>query len=319
MGLPDVALAHMRRQAGVVARRQLTSAGVSASTVDTMVQTARLEVCTRGVYRLPGSPGAAEQQLWAAVLRTGDGARLTGWTACALYGIEGFDLRECVWVAIPSRRRVRGFDGVLQRADIPACDRARVRGLPAVTPIRAIIDAAMRVRDRRIRVGIDAGRRTGMVDDDRLRRRADELGRHAGAVTVRRLLGSGALDQDGELERQLALALHEVGLHPAWGVEVLPGVIVDACFAEASYVLECDGVQWHTIDTDRAADVSRQGILRADGWRVDRIGTADLRDRRAETVAAIVATRAARIEVGLGRPREWSPVHPGRRLRPARA
>ncbi|MBW3604380.1 MAG: endonuclease domain-containing protein [Actinobacteria bacterium] len=159
----------------------------------------------------------------------------------------------------------------------------------------------------------------GLVELERLLARAVELGRHRGAVNVRRLFSSGLLDQDGELERQLALALADVGLRPAWGMEVLPGIISDACFPEASYIIERDGGRWHAIDTDRAADVTREGALVAYGWRVDRIRDADVRSRADAVVAAIRTTRAARIAAGLGRPASWRPVRPGRRVRPPRA
>lgn len=191
-----------------------------------------------------------------------------------------------------------------------------VGGLPAVTPVRALIDMAARIDDRTQRVAIDDGRRRDLIDLDRLLDRALELGQHRGAVAVRRLFESGLLDQDGELERQLALLLHEADLRPAWGMEVLPGIVVDACFPDASYVIECDGRRWHTITADRAADVTRQGLLEADGWRVDRVRHEDLEDDRVAVLAHVRATRAARVAAGLGRPEGWRPVRPGRRVRP---
>jgi very-short-patch-repair endonuclease len=102
-------------------------------------------------------------------------------------------------------------------------------------------------------------------------------------------------------------------------MEVLPGIITDTCFPEASYVLECDGRHWHCLDADMASDLSREGVLRADGWAVDRVRATDLRNGRQQQLARIQTTRTQRIAAGLGRPDHWSPVHPGRRLRTARA
>lgn len=160
-----------------------------------------------------------------------------------------------------------------------------------------------------------ACRRT-LIDLDRLLGRAVELGQHRGAVAVRHLFASGLLDQDGELERQLALLLDEAGLRPAWGMEVLPGIVVDACFPDALYVIECDGRLWHRIDADRAADATRQGVLEADGWRVDRVRHEDLTGDRVAVLARVRATRAARAAAGLRRPDGWRPVRAGRRVRP---
>lgn len=216
---------------------------------------------------MPGS-----QRLVAAVLRGGADARATGWSACALCGLEGFDPATQPWVAIPPARRVRGID--------------------------------------------DACRR-GLIDRNRLLARSSELGMHRGAAAVRHLFSTGLLDQDGELERQLALALAAQDLRPAWGMEVLPGVIADACFPEASLVIECDGRRWHTIDSDRAADLSREGVLIADGGHVERVTASDLRDD-VEVVRRIREVRASRIAARWGRAAGWRPVRPGRRIRPPR-
>lgn len=170
-----------------------------------------------------------------------------------------------------------------------------------------------------LRVAIDDARRRELIDLDRLLRQAGDLGKHRGAVAIRRLFSSGLLDQDGELERQLALALDTIGLRPAWGMEVLPGIVTDACFPEASYVLECDGRHWHSIAADITSDLSRKGVMRADGWAVDCVRAADLRNARPQLLARIQTTRTQRIAAGLGRPEDWRPLHPGRRLRPARA
>lgn len=293
--------------------------GCTAAALDHLLRRGQLEAVYMGVYRVPGSKVSAHQRLCAAVLRAGRGARITGWSAAGLYGLEGMEIDCKPWVVIPPERRVRDDGLVVQRSPLSRGDAAAVAGVPSVTPVRALLDAAMRVRGTSLRVAIDDARRRGLVDLNRLLHRAAELGRHPGAAQVRRMFGSGLLDQDGELERGLALALAEVGLRPVWGMEVLPGVIADACFPEASYVLECDGRHWHTIDTDRASDLSRESLLRADGWAVDRVRSTDLRNRRSELIQRIRTTRRQRMDAGSGRPAAWRPVRPGRRIRPPRA
>lgn len=318
MPFPDAALASMRRNIGLITRSQLRAMGVARSTIDGWVERGTLERVELGVYRQPGTAVLDEQRLRAAVYRAGEGARATGPSACALYGLEGFDLRSRPWIVIPPERRVRGVDFVVQRTPLAPGDLATVKRVPSVTPVRAVIEAARVVGARRLRVGIDDARRRGIVDLERLLRRAVELGRHPGAATVRALFGGGLLDQDGELERQLALLLARLGLQPTWGMEVLPGIIADACFPEASYILECDGREWHTIDSDRAADITREAVLRADGWHVDRVTSADLSRDTEAVVTAIRDRRAARVAAGLGRPGGWRPARAGRRLRPLR-
>jgi hypothetical protein len=309
----------MDRQLGLFTRKQALAGGCDADAVDSAVRRGQFEIVYQGVYRAAGSAITSEQRLLAAVLRCGEGARLSGWSACALYGLEGMTFDQPPWLVVPPARRVRGTDFIIQRAGLSRGEAATVRGLPSVTPMRALLDAAIRVKAKPLRVAIDDGRRRGLIDLDRLLRRADDLGKHRGAVAIRRLFGSGLLDQDGELERQLALALDSIGLQPAWGMEILPGIIADACFPDASYVLECDGRHWHSIAGDIAADVSREGVLRADGWAIDRVHAADLCNGRLQLLSRIRITHTQRMAAGLGRPADWSPVQPGRRIRPVRA
>ena len=316
MALPAPIISIMDRRLGLITRPEVLALGVPPSTLDGWLARGELEAAERGVYRRPGTAPSEAQTLLAAVLRAGDGVRITGWSACALYGLEGFDLRSGPCVAVPSRRRVRGVAFTVMRQDLSRTDLATVAGLPAVTPMRALIDAAGPVSRKTMRVGIDDARRKGLIELERLLRSAVDLRRHRGALAILRLFDTGMLDQDGELERQLALALADVGLRPAWGMEVLPGVIADACFPEASYILECDGGRWHTIDSDRASDEARTGALLADGWLVDRIRAVDLDQRRSATVADVRSTRRDRMRRGLGRPAQWRPVRSGRRLRP---
>lgn len=277
MALPADALAIARRQAGLVTRVQLLALGVPPSTIDTWVTRCVLERFDRAVYRVVGSPHTAEQHLRGALLRCGPAARVGGWSACRLYGLEGCtDDAHPPWVVVPRARRVRGVEFVVQQAGLDRAELAVVGGLPAITPIRAVVDLATRVGGKPLRVAIDDACSRRLLDLDRLLARAMAMPGHRGAGVVRRLFGSGLLDQDGELERRLALLLADANLRPVWGMEVLPGIIVDACFPEASYVLECDGVRWHSIDADRASDVTREGALVADGWLVDRVRTPDV-------------------------------------------
>lgn len=318
MALPTALIVNMRRHKGLVTRPEALHAGVPRTTLDSWVARGLLEAVEVGVFRQPGSAAPDTQHLLAAVLRAGHGARLSGWSACALHRLEGFELTAVPWVVIPVDRRVRGVEFVVQRSTLPRADFATVAGIPTVTPVRALIDAAARVSAKVLRVAIDDARRRGLVDLERLLDRAVALGRHPGALAIRRMFGSGVLDQDGELERQLALALATVGLRPIWGMEVLPGVVPDACFPEASYVLEGDSRRWHTIESDLAADLSREGLLHADAWHITRVRPTDLLHRGEELLADIVAIRQQRIDAGLGRPPTWRPVRPGRRLRPPR-
>ena len=270
----------------------------------------------RGVYRVAGAPRTPTQRILAAVLRCGPEARAGGWTACALHGLEGFSLRSLRWVSVPPACRVRGVDFIVQRVPIPARECATVNGVPTVSPLRALLDAAVRVGGRRLRVAIDDARRKDLIELEALLARAASLERHAGAASIRRLFSGGLLDQDGEAERWLAVGLADRGIYPMWGPEVLPGVFPDAVMPEACLIVECDGRAHHTIEADLANDASREALLRAAGWHVLRFTARQLRRDLKTVLDTIVAVHRERRGAGLGLSADWHPLTPGRRLRP---
>lgn len=306
----------MRDQHGLVARRQLRSRGVAESTIDAWVQRGVIAPVDRGVYRHPAAPRTDEQTVMAAVLRCGPDARAGGWTACALYGLEGSHVALRPWLLIPPERRVRARNLIVQRSRLEAVDRAVVHGIPATSPRRSIVDAARRLRGRRLRVAVDDARRRGLMTLEELLDLATALRQHRGAVRIRELFGSGALDQDGEAERWLARALAARDVYPIWSPEVLPGVFPDAVLPEAALVIECDGADTHTLPVDRADDASREALLRVTGWHVERASGRELAHDPSKVVDRILTVRRARIADGRALPSDWQPLTPGRRLRP---
>lgn len=252
----------------------------------------------------------------AAVLRGGASARAGGWTACALHSLEGFPLSARPWLIVPPDRRPRIPHLLVQRGAVARVDRAMVDGVPTVSARRAIIDTAARLSGRRLRVAIDDARRRGHLTLEGLLGLAVDLQRHPGAVQVRRLFGSGLLDQDGEAERWLAVALADRDIFPLWSAQVLPGVFPDATMPEARLIVECDGRAHHTLPADRADDAARESLLRADGWEVLRTTGRELQRSAAAVADRVQQRRARRIAEGHGLPPTWRPITPGRRLRP---
>lgn len=73
-------------QHGVVTRRQLLAAGLSAGEIARRVRTGALLREHRGVYRVGHRAPSVEARYLAAVLACGDGARLSGLAAAHLLG-----------------------------------------------------------------------------------------------------------------------------------------------------------------------------------------------------------------------------------------
>ena len=79
----------LKQQSGVLSRQQALGAGLQARMVENQLRSNRWQQLQRGVYAsFSGRPDRAAE-LWAAVLRAGEGAALSYRTAAELYGLTG--------------------------------------------------------------------------------------------------------------------------------------------------------------------------------------------------------------------------------------
>ena len=93
----------IRRQHGVITRRQALATGLPATTVETWVQRGRWTRLDRGIYATGSGPPSREALLWAALLRAGPGAVLSHETAAELCGLIGLPA-AAIHVTVPARR-----------------------------------------------------------------------------------------------------------------------------------------------------------------------------------------------------------------------
>src|ERR1700759_5124429 len=77
----------IKRQHGVITRRQAPPTGLPATTVETWVQRGRWARLDRGIYATGSGPPSRKALLWAALLRAGPGAVLSHETAAELCGL----------------------------------------------------------------------------------------------------------------------------------------------------------------------------------------------------------------------------------------
>src|SRR3954454_4088040 len=88
MGGPDrIVAAVAARQHGVVTRRQLLAAGISARSIEKRLDKGTLIRVYPGVYRVGHRAPSVEADYMAAVLACGDGAVLTGRAGAHLLGL----------------------------------------------------------------------------------------------------------------------------------------------------------------------------------------------------------------------------------------
>src|SRR6266496_6090319 len=75
-------------QSGVISRKQLLDAGLSAQLITRRLERQRWQQLYRGVYAVFTVPPPRAAWLWAAVLRAGPGAVLSHLTAAELHGLD---------------------------------------------------------------------------------------------------------------------------------------------------------------------------------------------------------------------------------------
>ena len=261
-----------RRQDGVVGRRQLRALDLAVPQIDGLVRTSRMELVSRGVYRVVGAPATPRGELWAAVLRCGPQARAAGARVLCLTGVSGVPADAPFVVLTRPGRRVRGVDWAWRTDPAPSRDDAQLAGLPGVTPVRALVEAAVTASAEALEDLVDACRWRGGILA-RLDELAGRLPDHAG---VRRLLASGLVDRaapESPPERRLLAALDGLGARPQ--IWVTPRIRVDLFF-DAGLVVEYDGEVRHDGPAGRTRDRERDAALRALGHAVVHVRSGDL-------------------------------------------
>lgn len=263
-----------------------------------------LAIVQRGVYRLPGVPIPPAQRVLAAVLRCGPDARVIGEAVLALLGVEGCALDCPLQVAVPGDRQVRAVSFAVTRMTLLPAERATVRSIPATTVARAVLDMATVQPDKRVRQVVDSARWLGLLQVERLIRRAEALPRHSGARRILAMYQRATFDPESEGERALQLFLAGSTGEWEWGVtDVVPGLRLDCYERAADLSLEYDGERDHRAQRDVFADRARELQIRATGTEVIRITKEMLRDDRAATLSAIERILARRRQERSGQAR----------------
>jgi very-short-patch-repair endonuclease len=309
------------RQHGLVTRAQLRTAGVPEDTVDCAVREARLVHRERGVYAVPGAPATSEQEVMAAVLRAGAGARATGERMLALSGLPGLDRAGPFTVLVSEHRRVRGVRWPVRRTDLDGPGgHATIVGIASFSPARNSLESAVDSVPERLARLVDSLRWTDRRHLAGLAELVRTWPHHTGAVRLRR---SGLLDEraaESPPERRLARLLAH--LDPEGQAWVAPDLRVDLVLRRHGLVVEYDGRGVHSGPGGRRRDALRDRRLERLGLRVLHVVAEDLRDPAAllARVARIVDDDVARTGT-VAEPRllsEASPTPAGQAPRPDR-
>ena len=259
----------VRRQHGVLSRRDLEALGFSKMAIEHRVATGRLHPIARGIYAV-GRPELTPHGSWmAAVLVCGDGAVLSHRSAAELWGI-GREQTGRIDVTVP-RRCTSKRDGLRMRGRPSLSSQSFTpwHGIPVTDPVQTLIDLATELKVRRLDRAMNEADVLDLVEPETLRRELEGYVGMPGVKTLRTLLDRHTFRlSDSDLEvlfRPLALA---AGFSLPLSKHHLLGYEVDFWFPDHGLVVETDGLRYHRTPAQQARAVKRDQTHTAAGLRV---------------------------------------------------
>ena len=268
-----VVVAIAARQHGVVARRQLTAAGLTVAVIEGRVRRGVLIPLHRGIYAVGHAALHAAGIRLAAVLACGDGAVLSHRSAAAHWGVRA-SAATAVDVTAPrgsgrTRHGIRGHRGRLHPFEATVLD-----AVPVTTPARTLLDLAEVVPRRGLERAVDEADGLRLFDLRAVERVLAAHPHRPGARRLGRLLAEAGLGDAltrSELEERVLAICDRYGVpRPAVNARVA-GLEVDFYWPEARLVVEADSRRHHHTAAAFERDRARDAHLMLHGLRVLRL------------------------------------------------
>jgi len=258
-------LALAQAQHGVISRRQALEAGVSGHAVDGLLARGEWEVVFRGAFRMAGTRRTFDQTLIAACLAAGPGAVASHRSAAYLHGLAG--LARWVEVTVPPTRQPRIRNVLVHRSGLDPRDRRELRGIPATSAARTLIDLAGSLTRERLERVLDHALAHRVVGRAELAGGLDRLGRagRKGAGALAALLDDRPETSrpiGSEFEADLFLPMPQFRVTLPSGEERF----LDFAYPEVKLAIEADSYTWHAARRSWEEDRERNNELVALGW-----------------------------------------------------
>ena len=283
----------VRRQHGVVSRRQLLELGFSGKAIDWRMESGRLYRLHAGVYAVGRRDLTRDGHLIAAVLACGPGAVLSHGSAAELWQIRPPAAGIVVSVTGTRHPRPRNV-AVHRRAHVEA---TRHRGIPVTTPVATLVDLATRLDAEQLERAVNEAINRDLTDPDRLRESLGAMSHRPGAPKLIRLLDRHALTvTDTILEQWFLPIARRAGLPEPLTQVYVNGYRVDFFFPELGIVVEADSLRFHRTPAQQAADRRRDQAHLVASLTPLRFTYAQIRfepEYVAATLAAVVRQRRA--------------------------
>lgn len=264
-------------QGGGFSRAQANDAGVSDHQLGVRVRSGILMQTGPHAFRFAGAPRTMRTELTDLLLDVGEPVLCGYFTAGALLGFDGFELRRPFHLVLPRRRQVSRSNAKVHRPeDVELIDRTTVDGLPVTTAARTIIDLAALLSADRLSTCVDSAIRDGLVSEDALHRRivAHRSQGKYGLPLLAEVLAGFEVSRGGHswLEREYLRLITGAGLPKPATQQVLSRagdrlVRVDCHFVGTNVVVELLGYRFHRTRSQMESDARRANALMRDGFR----------------------------------------------------
>jgi very-short-patch-repair endonuclease len=281
-------------QRGLVARGQLTAAGIGRGAIAHRLRTGRLHRVHRGVYLVGHAAKGPLAEEMAAILYLRGDAVLSYWTAAAMWGLVDSRPRD-VTVTIVGRdlRSRRGLR--LCRVSVLDARDVRMRaGLPVTSAARTVVGLAAHAPGDRLERVLAEGRIHGLISDDELRAAVGRAAGRKGSGRALALLsaeGAPAFTRS-EAERRLLRLVRDSALPRPLVNQKLAGHEVDFVWPAHRLVAEVDGHRFHSGRAAFERDRRRDQVLTAAGYRVIRVTWRQLAEEPLAVVARLAQSLA---------------------------
>lgn len=264
-------------QLGAFTRSQAHAHGLSDYQLRNRVQSGFLVQAGPNTFRVAGTPLTKLAELRQLLLDVGEPAWISGPTAAALHGFDGFQLAKPYHFVLPRGRFVSRPGAHTHRSDtIEPIDRTHLDGLSVLSATRTMIDIARFATSAQLAAALDSGIRDGLLSEDLLHRRVMALrsqGRY-GLPLLAEVIAGHEVTRGGHswLEREYLRLLDAAGLPRPELQQVLSRagdrlVRVDCRFAGTRIVVELLGYRFHRTKREMTRDAARANALLADGYR----------------------------------------------------
>ena len=283
------------RQLALITTPQLRASGLQHDAIGTRRRKGLLHRVHHGVYLFGTStflPGAREL---AAVLACGESGCVSHESAAALWGlIAHHDGDVHITIAGSSRRRREGIQ-IHRMGALDPDDVRELRGIPVVSPARALLDYAPIAAPAALERSIAEAYALRLTTERELSRMVARNPHRPGVGVLRAELAreQGPRWTRREGERQVKELIRRADLPPPLTNVVVAGYEADFFWPQQRLVVEFDGYQFHghrrAFERDRRRDAAH--VLA--GYRVIRITWRQLTEEPLRVAAILAAALSA--------------------------